>query len=142
MRTSRSDVPGPFSPGPPRTFADARVRAAARSSGWQHLAESTRAALAEFYDRSTDVDDHDFDEQLGELLEAHEDLQDLVHQIELSDDTGSDPRGVDMPTEEDPGPAGLPDPFATPDAQLLRQPQQGGDGQAAGNGGASPNGTN
>ncbi|MFE7834615.1 hypothetical protein ACFU53_00630 [Streptomyces sp. NPDC057474] len=143
MRSSRSDSPDPSFLGPPRTVADARVRAAAHSPGWHDLAASTRAALATFYGGSAHLDDQDFDERLGQLLETHEDLQDLVHRHELSDDTGGDARGVDMPAEEDPGPAGLPDPFRSPDAQLLRQPQPSGDGPDAGNGdAASGAGTN
>ncbi|MFJ6071334.1 hypothetical protein ACIQFU_10900 [Streptomyces sp. NPDC093065] len=146
MRSGRSDSPDPFLPDPPfpgpaRTVTDAQVRSAVHRFGPYRLAASTRVALTEFYGGSADLDDQDFDERLGQLVDTHEDLQDLVHQSELSDDTGREPRGVDMPAEEDPGPAGLPDPFRTPDAQLLRQPRQSGDGQTAGDGHAASGGS-
>ncbi|MFE3850105.1 hypothetical protein ACFXPN_03060 [Streptomyces griseorubiginosus] len=141
MRSGRSDLPDPSFPGPARTVTDTRVRAAVHSSGLHRLTASTRTALTEFYGAAADLDDQDFDERLGQLLETHEDLQDLVQQNELSDGTGTEPRGIDMPAEEDPGAAELPDPFRTPDAQLLRQPQESSDGQTAGDGNAASGGS-
>ncbi|WP_329222963.1 hypothetical protein OG352_37140 [Streptomyces sp. NBC_01485] len=140
MRSSRSDSGGPAFPGLPRTVTDVRVRAALRGPGWHEVSDGTRAALTEFYDRAAGLDHEEFDERLEELVGTHVDLQDLVNQGELDETHGR--RGVDMPTESDPGAAALPDPFGTPAAQLPPQPQPG-DGNpppATGNGGSTGGG--
>ncbi|WP_406486014.1 hypothetical protein [Streptomyces phaeochromogenes] len=137
MRLSRPDSGGPPFPGPPRTVTDARVRAAVQSPEWPEVSAGTRAALAEFYGGSGRLDDEDFDERLEEIVDTHGDLQHLVQHCEVNDDSRKDPRGVDMPPVEDPGNIEVPDPFATPDAALLRQPPPD-DGTAPAAGGGGP----
>ncbi|MEU9731310.1 hypothetical protein [Streptomyces sp. NPDC048002] len=137
--------PNPFDardlifPGPSRTVSDAQVRAAVHGLGWPELSGETRAALAEFYGGSGDLDDEDFDEQLEGIVDSHEDLQRLVQRYELNDQTRTDPRGVDLPVVGDPGNGEVPDPFATPDAALLRQPASEGHGTALPTGASDSN---
>ncbi|MDX3245306.1 hypothetical protein [Streptomyces sp. ME18-1-4] len=114
MPSSRSDSGRPAFPVLPRGVTDARVRKAVHA-GWHRLSEGTRAALIEFYDRSHGLDNDDFQEELAELVHTHTDLQDLLPEGEFTET--SDPRGIDMPAEPNPGAAGLPDPFGSANTQ-------------------------
>ncbi|WP_327319740.1 hypothetical protein [Streptomyces sp. NBC_01235] len=141
MRSSRPDSPdSPAFPGPPRTVTDSRVRTAVHAPGWHEVSDGTRAVLAEFYECSDDLDDDEFDDGLRELVDTHADLKDLVQQSELNDDSQG-PRGVDMPPEPDPGAAGLPGPFGTPNPPQQQPPQPVGEQPPATGNGSNGGGT-